>query len=430
MFKLRKGVFIGLLVLLFLSGLGLAVKQVLLLVEDAEQSQSEADDRAAYMVYAVADQAPVTVNGTVQLAGDSAYFYDSNQGDIADIKVKDGQKVQRGDILFTYNNNGQDLKYELEDAQRENQRLIDQRQSLLNQLTELTGVYYNFKGDQIELDPNAKDGYYVVAEIGQSVSAPNSSAEAESEGLDDQDGGESVKEQIRQLNQQIDDATIKIERLKEKQSSSVKAQADGKVYLDLNGQTDSSLPLVRIVSEDIVVRGQVDEFDFYVLAEDRPVTIYLPAEDRTVKGSIISYEDIPAYSGTNASSSQQEGLNTNPSPSSSNAESAKFAFVVKPETKLQAGFSAKVNIKLPGYVIPAEAILDQAGKTYVFIYQDGRAFKKEIKLEQEAGQDIIKRGLKAGEQVILNPIDLSDGQTVDIIDNQNIEAPLSAEGSQ
>lgn len=375
-----------------------------------------------YTTYNVSNQDPVTVDASVKLSTDTAYFYEAAKGKVDSVLVKEGQKVKKGDVLFTYQNDTKETQYAIEDLKRENTKLYNQREALIEQLGKLTNQYYNYKGDQIAYywGNDGKQTYYVVEEIGQSTSSSSASnasqGQASGEGAGASVGGadaESLKEQIRQVNSQIEETEIKLVRQMEGQSNKVTAQNDGVVMYNEDGLTSNSVPLVRVISEKISVVGSVSEYDYYVLAEDRAVSIYVPAEDRTLPGKIISYDKVPGYSGSVGRDGESGSANTASAGSTSN--STRFGFVVEPEQMIQPGFSAKVNITLPGFVIPGDAIVEENGKSYVYKYDGSRVHKEEVELIQQGLQKVVLRGISAGDQLVMMPYDLQDNQEISIM---------------
>lgn len=373
-----------------------------------------------YTTYNVANQDPVTVDAAVKLSTDTAYFYDASKGKIESVLVKEGQKVKKGDVLFTYQNDSKETQYAIEDLKRENTKLYNQREALIEQLGKLTNQYYNYKGDQIVYywGNDGKQTYYVAEEIGQASSSTSSSSNqnqtssATSEtGVSDTSGAEGLKEQIRQVNSQIEETEIKLVRQMEGQSNKVTAQNDGIVMYNEEGLTSSSVPVVRVVSDKISVVGSVSEYDYYALADDRAVSIYVPAEDRTLPGKIISYDKVPSYTGT-----AKEGEAASASATGTGSSSTRFGFIVEPEQNIQPGFSAKVNITLPGFVIPSDAIVEENGKSYVFKYDGKRVHREEIELIQQGLQKVVLRGIQAGDQLVMMPFDLQDNQEITVME--------------
>lgn len=397
-----------------------------------------------YTTYNLFSQDPVTVNASVKLQTETAYFYNAEQGEIESILVKDGQIVKKGAVLYNYKSTNKEAKYALEDNLREQTKLYNQREELINQLGKLTGSYYNYQGDQIAYywDNGGKQVYYIVEAIGQSTLPTatssqqndnasenvqeNSNETATNNGADT----ESIKAQIRQINGQIEELEIKQIRQQEQQNGKVIAKSDGKVILNEAGRDNHSIPLIRIASEEVAVVGSVNEYDFYTLAQDREVTIFIPAENRTIGGKIISYDTLPAYSGGNNSSNGNNANFTNAN-SGGDSSSAQFNFVVKPNELIQPGFSAKVNITLPGFVIPKDTIVEENGKSYVFVYRDGKAYKTAIELMQQGIQKVVLKGLTEGDQLVMMPYDLQDGQEISVMEPMMMdEMPPMVEGGQ
>ncbi|MBF6625483.1 biotin/lipoyl-binding protein [Aerococcaceae bacterium zg-BR9] len=439
--KLMIGIAIGLVAL---AGMGFAIKSFLFPANpngnNAEMGKMNPDGTTddgeiRYSTFDVYKQEPVTVDASVKLSTDSAYFYDPQKGKIDSVLVKNGQKVKKGALLFTYVSTDKEQQYALEDLLREQTKLYNQREKLIDQLSEATGNVYNYKGDQIAYywGNNGKQQYYVVEAIGESTTPSTSNNNSDQQdgaaagATPDMGGAASdasgIKEQIRQVNQQIEELEIKLIRQKEKQNNRVVASADGVVMLDEKGKDNSSVPLVRIVSEDISVVGSVNEYDFYALAEDRPVSIFIPAENRTIQGKIINYDKVPAYTG-GANNSTDNQTNTNPVPNSGgggNNNSAQFNFVVKPDEHIQPGFSAKVNITLPGFVIPNDAVVEENNKFFVFVYKDGRVKKTPIDLMQQGLQKVVLKGLNEGDRLVMFPDGLQDGQKIKIQEHKQFD---------
>ncbi|HFI0462994.1 TPA: hypothetical protein ACGO1T_000698 [Streptococcus suis] len=387
-----------------------------------------------YQVFEVMTQDPVTVDATIRLQTDAAYFYDASKGKIENILVKDGQSVKKGALLYTYVSDNKDQQYALEDMQREQTKLYNQREELIQSLADLTGQYYNYRGDTIAQywGNDGKQAYYIVEEIGQTASLANGESQVEGQvgdlGLVAGGDSEGIKEQIRQVNAQIEELEIKLVRQLEGQNERVIAQTDGQVILNPDGQTNASVPLVRIISDKQSVVGSVTEYDFYALAEDRKVAIHIPAENRTVSGTIVSYDKIPAYAGTGSGTGGDAGgQGAGPSIGQTGAGATQFGFVVAPDESLQPGFSAKVNITLPGFVIPADAILEEGDRSFVFINQAGKAVKTEIELIQQGLQQVVLQGLSEGDQLVLFPGDLTDGQEIQVIEPMMFDPGASME---
>lgn len=361
-------------------------------------------DSMVYSTFRLYQQDPVSVSGIAHLQTDQPYFYNAEMGNITSVQVRDGQHVKKNDLLFAYEVDSQQTQYDLEDTLKDQTRLYNQRENLLLELTQLSGADYNYQGDKISShwDYSGKQAYYIEEEIGDSANteSPSQVEEEIASGVD------ALKEQIRLLNQQIEDIEIKLIRLKEQQYGRILAKSEGMVILNEAGKDNSQVPFVRIISDQVSVVGSVTEYEYYTLAEGRPVNLYVNAEDREVAGEITAFDQIPA-----ASTASDSGQAVNQMIGSSSS-SSQFNFTIQPETFIQPGFSVKIGIQLPGVVIPTEAITEEAGQSFVFVYQDGRVEKRAVTIEQQGTNRVVLRELTSGEALVLHPYDLQDGQSI------------------
>lgn len=80
------------------------------------------------------------------------------------------------------------------------------------------------------------------------------------------------------------------------------------------------------------------------------------------------------------------------------------ASIPNPDLALPAGMFMHLSLKLnprDAIMIPEEAIVAQAGKTYVFIVKDGKAARREVEVGQrEVGQVEVVSGIAAGDKVV------------------------------
>lgn len=109
---------------------------------------------------------------------------------------------------------------------------------------------------------------------------------------------------------------------------------------------------------------------------------------------------------------------------SNSSGSASFAleagFTASPEeaAALRIGTKVEVAITLsqvgPAPVIKSAALVKDGGKFKVFVVRDGKTFEREVTLKATDGVDVAVDGLEIGEQVILAPLEIEDGQAVKV----------------
>jgi RND family efflux transporter MFP subunit len=101
------------------------------------------------------------------------------------------------------------------------------------------------------------------------------------------------------------------------------------------------------------------------------------------------------------------------------------ADIANPAGALRPGTFARADIVLaeadPAVAVPQEALLTFAGIEKLFLVKEGKALEKNIAVGRRAGNFIeILGGLKPGDQVVLNPGSLQNGQPV------TLDAPAKA----
>jgi RND family efflux transporter MFP subunit len=90
--------------------------------------------------------------------------------------------------------------------------------------------------------------------------------------------------------------------------------------------------------------------------------------------------------------------------------------VENPDGQLRAGTFASAKVRLteaPAVVIPSAAIKRQGEVARVYAVHDGRAVEKLLELGESSPAGVeVRKGLAAGESVVLSPGDLADGTSV------------------
>ena len=100
------------------------------------------------------------------------------------------------------------------------------------------------------------------------------------------------------------------------------------------------------------------------------------------------------------------------------------ADVPNAEGLLRPGSFAKANVvvneKAPGFFVPQEAVLTFAGMQKIFLVQGGKAVEKEVTLKRERdGLVEILGQFKGGEEVVVDPGTLRNGQPVELISGKS-----------
>jgi RND family efflux transporter MFP subunit len=92
--------------------------------------------------------------------------------------------------------------------------------------------------------------------------------------------------------------------------------------------------------------------------------------------------------------------------------------VPNPDGALSPGIYCTVDLqiprKVPSLIVPANAIIFNKGGLQVAVVEDGVVHVRKINVARDFGTQIeVRDGVKAGDQVVLNPtVDLADGSHV------------------
>jgi RND family efflux transporter MFP subunit len=100
------------------------------------------------------------------------------------------------------------------------------------------------------------------------------------------------------------------------------------------------------------------------------------------------------------------------------------ADVPNPHGELRPGSFVKADVvvdeKAPGFFVPEGAVRSFAGIQKIFLVSSGKAVEKEVKLRREQnGQVEVVGEFKAGEEVVVDPGSLRNGQPVEVITNKS-----------
>lgn len=181
-------------------------------------------------VYTVPEKEKITVDGKIMPNKTKNFFIESSKSSNVDIVVEDGQKVDEGQTLFTYKNEG----YENE---------ID---SLKNNIS--------LKKDQLK-------------------------------NIQDEVLKRSIDDEISRLNDRV-------KLLEDKEYTNVKAPFSGKVYL--NQQTSENTPTMTLESDSFYVNGRISENDLSKVNLNQEVKVNINSTKDKFKGKITYISERPS----------------------------------------------------------------------------------------------------------------------------------------
>ena len=344
--------------------------------------------------YKIASVEKVFINGILTPRESESIYIDSTKGEISEVHVTNGQTVNAGDSLFTYNNSTIEAQIEEISEQitsNENSKVSinnkftnsknnlaekeEQLKKLKNQLEE-----FNFE-DQLQADNISMDIQQTTAEVS------------------------AYKEQVSAYEEQIDNVNItlnslynKKEKLVAEKSFVVTAPIAGTIVLSSN-EKDYTQPYIIIESQELIVKGVVSEKDYSKIKVDDDISVSIISTNEIIEGKILEIDDRPV-SNTELSLSQvTQTTNTNVS-------YYNVLITLNSQENLINGFHSQGKVTLGDDTIKVfkTSIINEEGKNYVFVDKDGILDKVEISIQKEDGEYVIvESGLNANDVVMKNP---------------------------
>ena len=342
---------------------------------------------ATMEIYTVPSTEKVFVNGKIEPEKVENIFLDATKGTVDKVEVKNGDVVEKGDVLFTYKNEQvqnqiEQLELQLNSAKSQKEEIKKQNAEAKKQLEDLkkAGLENQMpKGGQM---PN----------LGQNAGGELSTG--------------SVDEQIKLLEKQI-------KALKDKEYYKVTAPIGGKVIL-AESSGNPTQPYITVESGDYYISGSVNEKDQPKIKEGQEVQITILSTNKNVSGKISSVGNTPVDNGASlaAQTGAQGGAGGNMS---------YYEVKITPDSQedLTNGFhvQASVNLDKKPIEIPKEAILSGDNEEFVFKNVDGKLVKQVITYSPKEGSEdevIVSSGLNEEDKIVSNPTpNMKEGMKVE-----------------
>lgn len=369
-------------------------------------SEDEAEQHLAeYHVYQVRANDPLLFDGMVQAEEEQVEYIDPSLGVIAEIEVEGGDAVEVGDVLFSYTNeeDQQILNEQNRLHSRSINRLSESETELANSQNKLQTAEANITeiNRQIEeYTPSEETEFGLDLELDELQS---NLIEYETDKAEAETTIESAGIAIREFEEQIEDILVEIERLKGEITTIVEATVAGTVELNEpivdNPPDVSEQPLLRILSDSVILEATVSEYDYDKLSIGSLVEVLLMNSDRRVNGEITTISSRPLAS---------EGENSG----------SRYTFIVSPEESIQYGFSVQVSYQTDIIHLPEPALIIEEGNAYVFVYEDGAVEKREVSVQEVENTIVLEEGLSLEEEIVLEPLpELKDQEEIVIIND-------------
>ncbi|MPQ29946.1 efflux RND transporter periplasmic adaptor subunit [Clostridium estertheticum] len=353
--------------IIFISIIGVIIVAGIIGYVAKNNKGSAGNKGKAVEVYTIPAKDKIFVNGIVVPEKTENIFRDETKGTIDKVSVTNGQVVKKGDSLFTYKNDSV-----TDQIDKENQSITNND----NQKKKL-------------VDKKAK----------QKGETPVAATEAKIDGY---------QEQIDTVQTLIDTSKDVVEKLRDKEYTSIKAPIDGKVIL--SDSKDMTKPYIVIESTTVYVKGNINEKDQTKIKENQKVDILIFAINKTITGKIKSVGNSPATPDVMAGAQGSTG-----GASAVSYYDANIA--LDSQENVVNGFHVQATVKLEGegeMRIPKSAILEEDGKQYVFKVVDKKLKKQIITYKKATTPEVVVlSGLNENDSIAKSTKDMKEGISVE-----------------
>ena len=354
-----------------------------------QPSHSVVQDETSHIVVAKEGSvaSSVLLSGTVTAKNEQYVYFDASKGDLDEILVSVGDKVEEGQALVKYSSADAQAAY---DAASRAVAKADRHINELNKARE--------NANSAPVLPQ------VSTEAGLPEQAPAETSSVSSIDSQISDAKDNRADAVAQLNKaqaQLDAATV----LSTLEGTVVEVNRNVS-----KSPTGNSQVVVHVVSnENLQVKGELSEYNLANLSVGQEVTFTSKVyQDKSWTGKISYISDYPKSNGEAANAAL--GGNTG----------SKYPYTVDVTSdigELKQGFSVSVEVKnkSKAILVPLTSVVTENDKNYVWIVDDQKKAKKvEVTLgNADADNQEITSGLTDGAKVISNPTSsLEEGKEV------------------
>ena len=354
-----------------------------------QPSQSAVKEETSHIVTAKEGSvaSSVLLSGTVTAKNEQYVYFDASKGDLDEILVSVGDKVEEGQALVKYSSADAQAAYDAAD------RAVAKADRHIEEL--------NKARENASATPASPQ---VPTEAGlpeQAQAATSSVSSIDSQISDAKDNRADAVAQLNKAQAQLDAATV----LSTLEGTVVEVNRNVS-----KTPTGNSQVVVHVVSnENLQVKGELSEYNLANLSVGQEVTFTSKVyQDKSWTGKISYISDYPKNNGEAANAAL--GGNTG----------SKYPYTVDVTSdigELKQGFSVSVEVKnkSKAILVPLTSVVTENDKNYVWLVDDQKKAKKvEVTLgNADADNQEITSGLTDGAKVISNPTSsLEEGKEV------------------
>lgn len=303
----------------------------------------------SYNTYTLKNETPISLEGKSSPKLIKTYNYSQEIGDYINTNVKNGQKVSQGDKLINYNTN---------DTKR--QQLVSDLNESQNQIN---NVY-----QKINERPNDSKL--------QTILTKNQST--------------------------LNEAQKKLSQYDQTNYDSIYASFNGKINIKNDSEeVNNGEPILQLISNDTQIKSTVSEFDLSKIKEGNKVNVTVNSNGQKGQGKILKINTLPTSYDDSENTQSTNSIQNNPTDNKEDTTSKYEVIIGDLDIPVHPGLSMNANIPLDTIKLP-QTTLTKDNKVFT-VDSNNRVHKKDISIERNNGQIIVKKGLKKGDKVLKNP---------------------------
>ncbi|MCU4992717.1 efflux RND transporter periplasmic adaptor subunit [Bacillus cereus] len=322
------------------------------------------------------------ISGQVKPDNIESFYADPTKGKVKDIEIKEGQEVEKGTKLFSYDNEEMNLQVK--------QAELDQK------MADMRYAQGKKKIDSLKKEiKKAKDGG-----AGKEVTEP-------------------MEEQVSEL--EIGQKTIELEKEKGKlqKEELSKKQKELTIYsnfagvvqkLDKDAAQSSSQAVggqgkafLQVASKDLFqIQGTLTELQKSQIQKDQTFTVTAKANNKKKwTGKITEVSEFP----TSAEMAQPGGMGE----VTQNMSQYTYKASLDSQDGLSPGYHVSLQVNLENktmIAVPSKSIVEKGDDAFVYVDEKGKLRKQNVKKGSTDGQwTEIVEGVTVGQKVVKNPSD-------------------------
>ncbi|WP_410985272.1 efflux RND transporter periplasmic adaptor subunit [Bacillus cereus] len=328
------------------------------------------------------------ISGQVKPGNIESFYVDSTKGKVKDIAVKEGQEVEKGTKLFSYDN--EEINLQIKQAELDQKMAsmrYDQGKKKIDSLNkEIKKAKDSGAGKEVT-DPMEEQ----VSEI--EIQQKTTELEKEKGQL-----------QAQQLKKKQDELTVYsnfsgvVQKL-DKDAAQSSAQAMG-----VQGKS-----FLQVASKDpFQIQGTLTELQKSQIQKDQPFTATAKANGKKKwTGKITEVSEFP----TSAEMVQAAGDGTQ------NMSQYTYKASLDGQEGLSPGYHVSLQVNLENkkiIAVPSKSIVEKDGEPFVYVEEKGKLRKQNVKKGSTDGDwTEVLEGITVGQKVVKNPSDnVYDGMEV------------------